>query len=79
MPTIDISEGVKDALNKLKEKYSCKTYNEVINLLEVYEESFEVISKIVDRFDDYHIEIAEFLKEYEKMKPRISDILKPKD
>ena len=33
MPTIDITQKVKEKLDKFKEKEGCKTYSEAVNLL----------------------------------------------
>ena len=46
MPTIDLTQKVKERLDKIKEKYGCKTYSEAVNLLLIfYEEKKKTNSK----------------------------------
>ncbi len=41
MPSIDISKGVKERLDIIKEKYSCKAYSEAVNILLLLHEKKE--------------------------------------
>lgn len=45
MPSIDVSENVKERLEKVKEKYGCKTYSEAVNIILLLLEEKEKANK----------------------------------
>ena len=64
MPTIDISEQVKNSLFELKSKYGSKTYNGLIQILIAYSENYILCVNLVEGLTQHYNGIQEFLKNF---------------
>ena len=79
MPTIDISEQVKNSLFDLKGKYGSKTYNGLIQLLIAYSENYVLCLKLVEGLTNHYNGVQEFLKNFPLPNIPIKNNSKKKD